>query len=74
MLKGSNWQNGMQGPLFTFYVPSPAAKAHIFWRETVGIYRVYDTVTDRTNATLTSQQMSNHNWDNFAEFTLMYRF
>ena len=74
MLKGSNWQNGTQGPLFTFYVPSPAAKAHIFWRETVGIYRVYDTVTDRTNATLTSQQMSNHNWDNFAEFTLMYRF
>jgi len=74
MLKGSNWQNGTQGPLFTLYVPSPAAKGHIFWRETVGIYRVYDTVTDRTNALLTSQQMSNHYWDNFAEFTLMYRY
>ena len=74
MLKGSNWQNGTQGPLFTFYVPSPSAKGHIFWRETVGIYRVYDTVTDRTNALLTSQQMSTHSWDNFAEFTLMYRY
>ncbi len=74
VLKGSNWQNGRQGPLFTFFVPSPSAKAHIFWRETVGVYRVYDTVTDRTNALLTSQQMSNHHWDNFAEFTLMYRF
>lgn len=74
MLKGSNWQNGTQGPLFTFFVPSPSTKGHIFWRETVGIYRVYDTVTDRTNALLTSQQMSTHSWDNFAEFTLMYRF
>jgi hypothetical protein len=74
MLKGSNWQNGTQGPLFTLYVPSPATKGHIFWRETVGVYRVYDTVTDRTNALLTSQEMSNHSWDNFAEFTLMYRF
>ena len=74
MLKGSNWKNGTQGPLFTLYLPSPLAKAHIFWRETVGIYRVYDTVTDRTNALLTSQQMSNRHWDTFASFTLMYRF
>jgi hypothetical protein len=74
MLKGSNWKNGTQGPLFTLYMPSPAAKAHIFWRETVGIYRVYDTVTDRTNALLTSQQMSNRHWDTFAAFTVMYRF
>lgn len=74
MLPGSNWQNGTQGPLLTFYVPSPSVKAHIFWRETVGIYRVYDTVTDRTNAALTREQMSNHNWETFAEFTMMYRF
>jgi hypothetical protein len=74
MLKGSNWQNGTQGPLFSIYFPSPSVKAHIFYRETVGIYRFYDTVTDRTNAFLTREQMSNHHWDSFAEFTVMYRF
>jgi len=74
MLAGTNWENGSQGPLLTLYVPSPTVKAHIFWRETVGIYRVYDTVTDPTNAVMTREQMSNHHWDNFAEFTLMYRF
>jgi hypothetical protein len=74
MLAGSNWQNGAQGPLLTFYVPSPSGKTHIFWRETVGIYRFYDSVTDRTNATLTREQMSNHSWETFVEFTMMYRF
>ena len=73
MLKGSDWQNGTQGPLFTIYIPSPAAKAHVMYRETVGVYRFYDTVTDRTNAILTREQMSNHSWDSFAEFTIMFR-
>jgi len=74
MLKGSDGQNGMQGPLFTLYFPSPAVKAHIFYRETLGVYRFYETVTDRSNISLTRQQMSDHSWDSFAEFTLMYRF
>lgn len=74
MLKGSNWQNGSQGPLFTLYIPSPSVKAHIFYRETVGIYRFYDTVTDRANAILTREQMGNRHFDAFAEFTIMYRF
>jgi hypothetical protein len=74
LLKGSDWQNGTQGPLFSLYIPSPSVKAHIFYRETMGVYRCYDTVTDRTNAFLTQEQMGNHHWDTFAEFTLMYRF
>jgi hypothetical protein len=49
-------------------------KAHIFYRETMGVYRVHDTVTDRSDPILTLQQMSNHSWRAFAEFTAMYRF
>jgi hypothetical protein len=74
LLAGSDWQNGSQGPLLTLYIPSPATKAHIFYRETLGIYTFYDTVTDRTNAFLTREQMGNHHVNSFAEFTVMYRF
>jgi hypothetical protein len=74
LLKGTDWQNGLQGPLFTLCVPSPSAKAHIFFRETLGVYRVYDTVTNRTDLMLTSQQMGNHSFEAFAEFTAMVRF
>ena len=74
VLTGSDWKNGSQGPLLTLYVPSPSVKAHIFYRETMGVYRVHDTVTDRSDPVLTLQQMSNHSWESFAEFTVMYRF
>ena len=74
LLSGSDWKNGLQGPLLTLYVPSPSVKARIFYRETLGIYRVHDTVTDRSDPVLTLQQMSNHSWESFAEFTVMYRF
>jgi hypothetical protein len=73
MMKGTDWRNGSQGPLFTLYVPSPSAKAHIFYRESVGVYRVYDTVTDRADPVLTRQQMSDHSFQAFAEFTAMVR-
>jgi hypothetical protein len=74
MLKGSDWTNGTQGPLLTVYFPSPSVKAHILFRESLGVYRFYETVTDRTNALLTSEQMSVHGWDSFAQFTIMWRF
>jgi hypothetical protein len=74
VLPGSDWTNGSQGPLVTIYIPSPSVKAHIFYRETVGMYRFHDTVTDRTNAILTREQMSHHSGDAFSEFTVMYRF
>lgn len=74
VLSGTDWQNGSQGPLFTLYIPSPSAKGHIFYRETVGVYRFHDTLTDRTNLIMTREQMSHHSWDSFAEFTVMYRF
>jgi hypothetical protein len=74
VLPGTDWENGSQGPLFTLYVPSPSAKAHIFYRETLGVYRFHDTVTDRSDPILTLQQTSNHALQAFAQFTAMFRF
>lgn len=72
--KGSDWQNGSQGVDLSIYLPSPSAKRHLFYRETIGLYRFYDTVTDRNNKYLTQQQMGNHHSNCFVEFTVMYRF
>jgi hypothetical protein len=74
VLPGTDWQNGSQGPLLTLYMPSPAAKAHIFYRETVGVYRLHETVTDRSDPVLTREQTSNYSSESFAEVTIMYRF
>jgi hypothetical protein len=74
VLPGSDWANGLQGPLLSLYLPSPAVRGHLFWRETVGIYRFHDTVTDRTNPELTKLQMGQRSIATFVEFTLMYRF
>lgn len=72
--KGSDWPNGSQGAEITFFVPSPSAKRHLFFREVLGIYRFYDTITDRNNIFLTREQMSKHHWNSFLEMTIMYRF
>jgi len=74
VMPGSDWQNGSQGPLFSLYMPSPSIKKHIFYRETFGVYRVHETVTDRTNRPLTEEQTSNRAWNSFVELTIMYRF
>jgi len=74
VLKGNDYANGSQGPLVTFYMPSPTAKGHFFFRQALGIYSFYDTVTDPTNAFLTHEQMGNRHVQAIAELTLMYRF
>jgi hypothetical protein len=74
VFSGTDWQNGSQGPLLSLYMPSPSAKTHIFYRETIGIYRFHETVTDRTDPVLTREQTSNHAFDSFVEMTVMYRF
>ena len=74
VLRGGDWQNGCQGPLFSFYMPSPSAKKHIFFRETIGIYRFHDTVTDRSDPQLTSQESSVHHFMGVLQASLMYRF
>jgi hypothetical protein len=65
--------NELQGPMVSFYIPSPAASGHLFWRETVGIYSFHDTVTS-TDPVLTAAQKSRRSVASFLEFTMMYRF
>ena len=74
VMPGSDWQNGSQGPLLTLYMPSPSLKKHFFYRQTLGIYRFHDTVTDRTDPVLTRQQTGNHHGDSYLEFAIIYRF
>jgi hypothetical protein len=72
--KGSDWQNGCQGPQVTVYMPSPSAKRHILYSHTFAIYRFHDTVTDRTDPALTAEESSNHHFTATMKMSLMYRF
>jgi hypothetical protein len=74
ILPGTDHLNALQGPQLRFYFPSPAAKGHIFFRETIGIYEFHETVTEPSNLALTRQQISNRSVTSFGELTLMYRF
>jgi hypothetical protein len=74
VLPGSDHDNALQGPLVTFYMPSPSAKGHFFFRETIGIYTFHQTVTEPSNLTLTREQVGDRSVTSFGELTLMYRF
>ena len=74
VLPGTDYANALQGPLVSFYLPSPSARGHIFFRQTIGIYTFHDTVTDPSNPTLTRQQIGQRSITSFGEVTLMYRF
>lgn len=74
VLPGTDHFNGVQGPLLSIYMPSPAAKGHVFFRQTLGIYEFHETVTAPSNLILTRQQMGDRSVTSFGELTLMYRF
>jgi len=74
VLPGTDHSNAVQGPLISFYMPSPSAKGHIFFRETIGIYEFHETVTEPSNIPLTRQQIGDRSCTSFGELTLMYRF
>jgi|ERR1700733_6703068 hypothetical protein len=74
VLPGTDHFNGVQGPLLSIYMPSPAAKGHLFFRETLGIYEFHETVTAPSNLILTRQQMGDRSVTSFGELTVMYRF
>jgi hypothetical protein len=65
--------NDLQGPMVSFYLPSPALAGHLYWRETVGVYTFHDTVTS-TDPALTALQKSHRSATAFLDFTMMYRF
>jgi hypothetical protein len=74
VLPGGDHLNALQGPLLSFYMPSPSAKGHIFFRETLGIYEFHETVTEPSIPSLTQQQIGNRYVTSFGELTVMYRF
>jgi len=74
VLPGTDHYNAVQGPLISFYMPSPSAKGHIFFRATQGIYEFHETVTEPSNLTLTRQQIGDRSVTSSGELTLMYRF
>jgi hypothetical protein len=74
VLPGTDHSNAVQGPLFSFYMPSPSVRGHIFFRETLGVYEFHESVTDPANLLLTRQQIGERSVTSFGEFTLMYRF
>ncbi len=65
--------NDLQGPMVSFFLPSPAMAGHLYWRETVGVYTFHDTVTS-TDPALTALQKSHRSTTAFLDFTMMYRF
>ena len=74
LLPGADHTNALQGPLLSVYMPSPAAKGHLFFRQTMGIYEFHETITEPSNLTLTRQQIGDRSVTSFYELTLMYRF
>ena len=71
---GSDKSNGMQGPEFQFWIPSPLSKHHFFYRQTLAVYVFHTTVTDPLDAALTAAQMSERHSASFLDFTVGWRF
>jgi hypothetical protein len=75
VLPGTDHTNALQGPMISFYAPSPTARGHhVYVRETLGIYVCHDTITDPTNTILTRRQIGNRSVTSFSQFTVAYRF
>jgi hypothetical protein len=71
---GTDWQNGSHGPNSTLRFPAPCEKRHWFWRQTIGVYRFHQTVTEPTNLPLVQFQRSKKDFDSDIDFGLVYRF
>jgi len=73
-MKGSDWMNGTQGTILSMTMPSPALKRHFFYHQSLAIYRSHNTVTDRGNAILTSEETSAHTFLSECDFGILVRF
>jgi hypothetical protein len=65
--------NGVEGPKFVFYLPSPMSNSHFIFRGTLGVYDAHATVTS-IDPELTAAQIGQRSRAVFVEYTLMYRF
>jgi hypothetical protein len=74
VMSGTDWQNGSHGPSTTLTFPTPSEKRHLFWKQTIGIYRFHETVTEPNNLPLVHLQRSQKNFDSTVDFGMVYRF
>ena len=72
--KGTDKINGVQGPEFAIWIPSPQSKSHFLFRETLGAYEFHTTVTDPTDRKLTAQQTGQRSTAAFLDFMFAWRF
>jgi hypothetical protein len=71
---GTDSQNGSHGPTAVLWFPAPSEKRHLFWRQTVSVYRFHESVTEPNNLFLTQEQNSQKHMDITADFAVIYRF
>lgn len=71
---GNDWQNGSHGPQINLSYPTPREDRHLFFVESLAIYRFHETVTEPTNVSLTQQQRSQQYFGTTCDFGLIYRF
>jgi hypothetical protein len=69
--KGDDKINGSQGVETTVYFPSPAKKGHLFFRESIGVYRFHSTVTDPSLSAIEGAQ---HHFTGYTTMSLIVRF
>lgn len=64
VLPGTDHLNELQGPEISLWLPSPASRSHLFYRQTLGIYGFHQTAVPTSDRQMAS----------FLDFTMMYRF
>ena len=74
VMAGTDWQNGSHGANTTLTFPAPNEKRHLFWKQTIGVYRYHQTVTDPSNLSLVQYQRSQKRFNSVLDFGLVYRF
>jgi hypothetical protein len=68
VLPGSDRLNALHGPEISLWLPSPASRSHLFYRQTLGIYEFHQTSVPG-NSGLNQRFVAS-----FLQFTAMYRF
>lgn len=68
VLPGSDHLNAVQGPEISLWVPSPASRSHLFYRQTLAIDGFHQTSVPG-NSGVNERYLAS-----FLEFTAMYRF
>lgn len=72
VLRGNDWQNGVQGMKTTFF--APMSSKHFFVRGDVAVYRMHDTVTDPADLSTSAMERSHHHFFEDVRLQLGWRF